>query len=107
MTARDRLAARQAELVRALLANGPVPEGFDRERVRVEAAALHAKRRSVAARLRPDLAEALGDRFGELFDAWAATHPRRSGVSFHADLADFAAWVAAAEPRRGRFGRRR
>ena len=33
---RERLAAAQAELLRALLADGAVPEGFDADRVRVE-----------------------------------------------------------------------
>lgn len=95
MTARDRLASRQAELVRALLAGGPVPAGFDEHRVRVEAAALNNKRRRIAEQLRPDLADALGDRFAELFDRWATAHPRRTGVSFHGDLAEFAAWLTA------------
>jgi len=93
-TDRERLAARQAELVRALLAGGPVPAGFDARRVRVEAAALHSKRRRVAEQLRPDLADALDDRFAELFDRWAAANPRRAGVSFRDDLAAFADWLA-------------
>jgi hypothetical protein len=98
------LAARQAELVRALLAGGPVPVGFDADRIRIEAASLHAKRRSVAARLRQDLAEILGDRFDQLFDAWAGDHPRRAGVSFRADLEEFAGWLRSQGhlPRRGR-----
>jgi hypothetical protein len=90
---RERLAARQAELVRALVAGGPVPPGFDQRRVRVEAAALNNKRRRVAEQLRPDLVDALDDRFADLFDRWAATHPRRAGVSFHADLTAFADWL--------------
>lgn len=96
MSERDRLASRQAELARALLADGPVPAGFDPARVRVEARALHAKRRKVAARLRPDLAEALGERFAPLFDEWATGRPRRAGVSFRADLEQFARWLADA-----------
>lgn len=94
MTARERLAARQAELARALLAGGPVPPGFDARRVRVEAVALRNKRRRVAEQLRPDLVDALGDRFAELFDRWAATHPRRAGVSFRADLEAFEEWAS-------------
>jgi len=99
------LARRQAELVRALLAGGPVPPGFDPDRVRIEARALHAKRRSVAERVRPDLADTLGDRFAPLFDEWASTHPRRTGVSFRADLDEFATWLTASGhlPRRGRL----
>ncbi|MCT2585466.1 hypothetical protein [Actinophytocola gossypii] len=106
MTARDELAARQAELVRALLAGGPVPPGFDPDRIRVEAAALHAKRRAVAERLRPDLADDLGEDFGTLFDTWAATRPRRAGVSFRADLADFASWLSSRGRRRPALRRR-
>lgn len=87
------LASRQAELVRALLVGGPVPAGFDERRVRVEAAALGNKRRRTAEQLRPDLVDALDDRFAELFDRWAASHPRRAGVSFHEDLEAFAAWL--------------
>ncbi|HEY8371280.1 MAG TPA: hypothetical protein VIL00_00915 [Pseudonocardiaceae bacterium] len=92
---RERLASRQAELVRALLAGGPVPPGFDPRRVRIEAAALRNKRRRIAERLRPDLADALGNRFVELFDRWAVEHPRRTGVSFHEDLEAFAVWLVA------------
>ncbi|TDV57573.1 hypothetical protein [Actinophytocola oryzae] len=88
---RAELAASQAALVRALLADGPVPPGFDPHRVRVEAASLRAKRRRVAEQLRPDLADALDDRFAELFDRWAADNPP---TSVHADLARFAAWLA-------------
>lgn len=89
----EELAARQAELVRALLAGGPIPPGFDEHRVRVEAAALNNKRRRIAEQLRPDLADALDDRFTELFNRWAASHPRRTGVSFREDLENFAAWL--------------
>lgn len=95
MTARDRLAVQQAELARALLAGGPAPPGFDEQRLRAEAAALHNKRRRVAELLRPDLTDALDDRFAELFDRWAAGNPRRTGVPFRADLAAFADWLTA------------
>ncbi len=95
MTTRDELAARQRELVRALLAGGPVPAGFDGHRVAVEARALRAKRRSVAARLRPDLAERLGVEFGPLFDAWSRDHPKQVGTSFRADLDRFETWLHA------------
>jgi hypothetical protein len=93
VTTRERLAARQAELARALLAGGPIPPGFDERRLRAEAAALHNKRRRVAELLRPDLADALDDRFAELFDRWAADNPRRTGTSFRDDLSAFAAWL--------------
>jgi hypothetical protein len=93
MTARDDLAARQLALVRALLTGGPVPEGFDARRVGVEAAALRAKRRTIASGLRPDLADLLEDRFGPLFDAWARDHPKPVELSFRADLDRFETWL--------------
>jgi hypothetical protein len=104
--AREELAARQQELVRALLAGGPVPAGFDGHRVEVEARSLRAKRRSIAAHLRPDLAEQLGAEFGALFDEWSVGHPKQVGTSFRADLDRFERWLYAeghlAAPRRRR-----
>ena len=94
MTGGTDLAARQAELLTALLAGGPVPPGFDASRLRVAAHALHAKRRSVAMRLRPDLVDELAARFTPLFDEWATGRPRRTGTSFRADMDDFRAWLA-------------
>jgi hypothetical protein len=105
VTPRAELAARQRELVRALLAGGPVPDGFDAHRLDVEARSLRSTRRSVAARLRPDLVDALGDRFRPLFDAWAVDHPKPSGSSFRTDLGRFEAWLYAGghlEPPRAR-----
>lgn len=95
MTERDDLAARQLALVRALLAAGPVPAGFDAHRIGVEAVALRSKRRTVAAQLRPDLADQLGQRFGSLFDEWAIGHPKRVDTSFRADLDGFESWLHA------------
>ncbi|MFI7679340.1 hypothetical protein [Actinophytocola sp. NPDC049390] len=95
MTPRGELAARQQELVRALLAGGPVPTGFDGHRVEAEARALRAKRRSVAAQVRPDLAERLGERYRALFDTWSLGHPKQVGTSFRADLDRFETWLYA------------
>jgi hypothetical protein len=95
VTAREDLAARQLALVRALLAGDPVPAGFDAHRIGAEAAALRSKRRGVAAQLRPDLADRLGERFGALFDEWAAEHPKRVDTSFRADLDGFESWLHA------------
>lgn len=50
MTAREDLARAQAELLAALVADGPAPAGFDPVRLRVQSRALAAKRRSTAAR---------------------------------------------------------
>ncbi len=91
--ARARLGAAQAELTAALLAGGAVPAGFDERRVRVEARALLNKRRRVTELLRPELAEALGERYRPLFDRWAPEHPRRVGVGARADADAFGAWL--------------
>ena len=47
---RERLAAEQAALVRALVDGGPVPGGFDPDRVRATSAALAGKRAREVAR---------------------------------------------------------
>ena len=43
--ARSRLAQAQTDLVRALVAQGPIPGGFDEARVKAAARALVSKRR--------------------------------------------------------------
>lgn len=90
---RQRLADAQAELLRAVLADGPTPAGFDALRLHAQANALRAKRRRVVAALRPDLPANLGDRFGPLFDEYAHTNPRREGVTARDDAAAFARWL--------------
>jgi hypothetical protein len=74
---RERLAAEQAALVRALVGGGPVPGGFDPERVRATSAALARKRAREVARAWPVLAAELGDDFTGRFLAFAAGRPRR------------------------------
>lgn len=107
---RDRLAAAQAELLRALLADGAVPAGFDEDRVRVEKRALLNKRRGIVAMLRPDVAAELDERFRPLFDAYAKSHPKEVGTRFREDAARFAEWAVArgelAPPRKKRWWRR-
>ncbi|GAA2668814.1 MULTISPECIES: hypothetical protein [Actinosynnema] len=92
---RERLAAAQGELLRALLADGPAPGGFDAERLRVEARSLLNKRRSVVASIRPDVAGELGERFRPLFAEYARGNPRRDGSRMREDAAAFAEWAAA------------
>ncbi|WP_158842746.1 hypothetical protein [Saccharothrix deserti] len=92
---RDRLGAAQAELLRALLADGEVPAGFDEERVRIEKRALLNKRRGIVEMLRPDVAAELGERFRPLFDAYARAHPKEVGTRFREDAARFAEWAVA------------
>jgi hypothetical protein len=107
---RERLAAAQAELLRALLADGAVPEGFDAERVRIEKRALLNKRRGIVEMIGPDVAAELGERFRPLFDAYAAAHPKEVGTRFREDAARFAEWATARgelePPRRRRWWRR-
>jgi hypothetical protein len=88
------LAARQAELVAALVAGGPVPAGFDRHRVAATHRALVDKRRAAVARAWPALADTPG--FADRFAAFAADRPpagsRADGIAFAAavrtDLAE-------------------
>ncbi|MFC0545486.1 hypothetical protein [Kutzneria chonburiensis] len=101
---RSELAAQQASLLRALLADGPAPSGFDSGRLRAQADALLSKRRRVIWHLRPDLADALGDRFGPLFAEFALGHPKTVEVRMRDDAERFRLWLVAqghlAPPRR-------
>jgi hypothetical protein len=72
-SARARLAVRQAELVAALVAGGPVPAGFDHHRVAATHRALVDKRRAAVARAWPALADTPG--FADRFAAFAADRP--------------------------------
>jgi hypothetical protein len=69
------LAQRQAELVRCLVAGGPVPEGFDPARLEVARKALLRKRSGEVARAWPELAASYGDKWREVFTAWADGKP--------------------------------
>ncbi|TCO52457.1 hypothetical protein [Actinocrispum wychmicini] len=90
---REQLAEAQAELLRALLAGGPTPSGFDPERLRVEADALLAKRRRVVAMLEPDARAELDDDFVQLFNEYARTNPRQVGTRAREDAAGFVEWA--------------
>jgi hypothetical protein len=72
---RERLAAEQAALVRALVDGGPVPGGFDPDRVQATAAALARKRAREVARAWPGLTVELGEDFTGRFLAFAAARP--------------------------------
>lgn len=93
-TPRERLAGRQAELLKALLAGGDAPAGFDADRLRVEADVLRTKHGKLVAYLRPDLAEALGDRFPVLFREYAVRHPKTDTIRARAYADAFAGWLA-------------
>ncbi|WP_414937571.1 hypothetical protein [Amycolatopsis sp. cmx-11-51] len=90
---RERLAGQQAELLKALLAGGDAPAGFEADRLRIEANVLRNKQRRLAAFLRPDLAEALGDRFAALFREYSASHPKTDTIRARAYADEFGAWL--------------
>ncbi|MFD8631144.1 DUF692 domain-containing protein [Streptomyces sp. NPDC059533] len=87
---RTRVGLGQAALLSALVAGTPVPEGFDRRRVRVQARALAAKRADVVARVAPELREILGggEPYREAFLAYAKSRPMSGG--YRRDALDFA-----------------
>lgn len=72
------LAARQEALVRALVAGGELPPGFDTEDAAVVSAALIRKRAGEVAHHLPVVRHTLGDRYLELFTAWATERPKTS-----------------------------
>ncbi|MEV0411788.1 DUF692 domain-containing protein [Streptomyces sp. NPDC050448] len=88
--ARLRVGVEQAALLSALVAGTPVPEGFDRQRVRVQARALAAKRAGVVAKLAPELPGILGgeDPYREAFLGYARNRPMTAG--YRRDALDFA-----------------
>jgi hypothetical protein len=69
------MAERQAELVRCLVAGGPMPEGFDPARLEATRKALLRKRSGEVAKAWPQLAASYGDRWRETFMAWAEGKP--------------------------------
>ncbi|MFI0502588.1 DUF692 domain-containing protein [Streptomyces albogriseolus] len=76
---RERLALAQTAVLSSLVAGTPVPEGFDRTRMRVQARALAAKRADVVAKVAPELPEILGDAYRPAFLAYARTRPMTGG----------------------------
>ncbi|MCT9931645.1 hypothetical protein N5079_15635 [Planotetraspora sp. A-T 1434] len=92
--ARESLAAAQADLLAALVAGGPIPEGFDVARVRIQAHSLMAKRRGSVARVLPGLVRALGGTFAKEFAAYAEGRPKPAGGS-RADARAFLDWLGS------------
>ncbi|MFD3497343.1 DUF692 domain-containing protein [Streptomyces sp. NPDC058678] len=85
---RQRLALAQTALLSALVAGTPVPEGFDRVRLGVQARALAGKRADVVAKVAPELPEILGTAYRSAFLAYAPGHPMTGG--YRRDALDFA-----------------
>ncbi|MFJ8536075.1 DUF692 family multinuclear iron-containing protein [Streptomyces sp. NPDC093591] len=96
--ARQRLALAQAALLSALVAGTPVPEGFDRVRLGVQARALAGKRADVVAKVAPELPVILGDGYRRAFLAYSHGHPMTDG--YRRDALDFAGYLLA----EGRLG---
>ncbi|MEU8887562.1 DUF692 domain-containing protein [Streptomyces sp. NPDC048442] len=90
--ARQRLALSQTALLDALVGAGPVPEGFDGQRLRVQARALTAKRADIVAKVAPELPQILaaapGAGYRPAFFSYAKTRPLRAG--YRRDALDFA-----------------
>lgn len=105
--ARTRLGLRQAALLSALVASTPVPEGFDRQRIRVQARALAAKRASVVAKSAPELPEILGgeDAYRTAFLGYARGRPMTAG--YRRDALDFAEHLLIRDLPADRDARRR
>ncbi|MDT7841935.1 DUF692 domain-containing protein [Streptomyces justiciae] len=92
--ARQRLALAQAALLSALVAGTPVPEGFDRVRLGVQARALAGKRADVVAKVAPELPVILGTGYRSAFLGYAHGHPMTGG--YRRDALDFAGHLLGA-----------
>lgn len=97
-TARQRLTLAQADLVRALVAQGPIPAGFDAERVRAAARSLVHKRRQCVARAWPKLVEILGETYTETFTRYATARPLPDCPAALADGRAYLRWLDAQSP---------
>ncbi|WP_062979014.1 hypothetical protein [Nocardia flavorosea] len=75
------LAERQAALVRALVADGTVPPGFDPAAVQATAEALLRKRARETAAHYPALVHATGPDFTARYVDWARGHPKAGIVT--------------------------
>ena len=82
------LAEQQAAVVRALVADGALPTGFDGTDLAATSTTLLRKRAGEVAQHDPMVRYQCGDRYFELFTEWATGRPK---VSTHADSAAFAA----------------
>ncbi|MFJ8198620.1 DUF692 family multinuclear iron-containing protein [Streptomyces sp. NPDC096152] len=90
-SARQRVALAQTALLSALVAGTPVPEGFDRVRLGVQARALASKRASVVAKVAPELPAILGEGYRSAFLDYAHGHPMAGG--YRRDAMEFAAFL--------------
>ncbi|MFB6551759.1 DUF692 domain-containing protein [Streptomyces sp. NPDC056405] len=86
-TVRQRLGLAQTALLSALVAGTPVPEGFDRVRLGVQARALAGKRADVVTKVAPELPVLLGAGYRPAFLAYAQKCPMTGG--YRRDALDF------------------
>ncbi|KUN04872.1 endonuclease [Streptomyces yokosukanensis] len=93
--ARERLGVAQAAVLSSLVAGTPVPEGFDRVRMGVQARALTAKRADVVAKVAPELPVILGEGYRPAFLDYARERPMNGG--YRRDALDFAAHLLRAD----------
>jgi len=87
------LAARQRELVAALVAGAAPPAGVDQRRVEIQALALLRKRSRSVAKRHPELAAALGPGFWAAFQGYAKAAPPADCSS--ADARAFVRYLAS------------
>ncbi|KIE28854.1 endonuclease [Streptomyces sp. MUSC 125] len=90
---RERLGVAEAAVLSSLVAGTPVPEGFDRVRMGVQARALAAKRADVVAKVAPELPDILGAGYRPAFLAYARRRPMSGG--YRRDALDFAGHLLA------------
>ncbi|MGP3922811.1 multinuclear nonheme iron-dependent oxidase [Streptomyces sp. 8N616] len=90
---RERVGLAQASLLSALVAGTPAPEGFDRQRLRVQSRALAAKRADVVAKVAPELPEILGPAYRPAFLGYAHMRPMTDG--YRRDALHFAEHLLA------------
>ncbi|MFF8945157.1 DUF692 domain-containing protein [Streptomyces sp. NPDC014864] len=90
-SARQRVSLAQTALLSALVAGTPVPEGFDRVRLGVQARALASKRAGVVAKVAPELPVILGEGYRSAFLEYAHGHPMAGG--YRRDAMEFAAFL--------------
>ncbi|MGW7549379.1 hypothetical protein ACWGKQ_50910, partial [Streptomyces sp. NPDC054770] len=101
---RQRVGLAQTAVLSSLVAGTPVPEGFDRVRMGVQARSLAAKRADVVAKVAPELPEILGAGYRAAFLAYAQERPMAGG--YRRDALEFAG-VLLREGRLGDRGSRR
>jgi hypothetical protein len=90
--ARQRVEAEQAQLLRALVASGGAPPGFDLPTLMTQAAALRQKRKRMMAITAPDLVAKLDLAWDEVFECYARQHPPATSRRL-TDAATFRRWL--------------